>query len=184
TKIIGSHTLKFGGLWEYQGQNDFDQINVSGVPGGTNNQNGRFVFNDSRPGGSGLAIANATLGLYTTYAELGTRAYTPYRGNMFEFFGQDSWKLTPKLHLDYGLRYTVIQPYYSLWGNISVFDQASYNPAKAVRQDPATGNIIPGSGDIYNGLIIPGSSFPSAGKGRFPASTDPQFQRLFKGPKQ
>ena len=24
----GTHTIKFGGLWEYSGQNDFDQINV------------------------------------------------------------------------------------------------------------------------------------------------------------
>ena len=121
------------------GQNDFDQINVSGVPGGTNNQNGRFVFNDSRPGGSGLAIANAALGLYTTYAELGTRAYTPYRGSMFEFFAQDGWKVNAKLHLDYGVRYSIIQPYKSLWGNMSVFDIASYDPAKRVVQDPVTG---------------------------------------------
>ncbi|MCZ2150998.1 MAG: TonB-dependent receptor, partial [Bryobacterales bacterium] len=179
----GSHTIKFGGVWEYQGQNDFDQINVSGVPGGTNNQNGRFVFTDGRPGGSGLAIGNAALGLFDTYAELGTRSYTPYRGNMFEFFGQDSWKVTSKLHIDYGLRYTVIQPYYSLWRNMSVFDVASYNPANAVRQDPKTGYILPGSGDVYNGLIIPGDGFTAAARGRFPASTDPQYTRLFKGDK-
>ena len=43
--------------FERAGQNDFDQINVSGVPGGTNNQNGRFIFNDTRPGGSGRARA-------------------------------------------------------------------------------------------------------------------------------
>src|SRR5260370_509066 len=111
----GSHTIKFGGLWEYQGQNDFDQINVdNNIPGATNNQNGRFVFTDSRPGGSGLAIANAALGLFDTYSELGTRSQTPYRGNMFEFFAQDGWKATRKLHLDYGIRYTVIQPYFSL----------------------------------------------------------------------
>jgi hypothetical protein len=179
----GNHTIKFGGVWEYQGQNDFDQINVSGVPGGTNNQNGRFVFTDGRPGGSGLAIGNAALGLFDTYAELGTRSYTPYRGNMFEFFGQDSWKVTSKLHIDYGLRYTVIQPYYSLWRNMSVFDVASYNPANAVQQDPKTGYILPGTGDIYNGLIIPGDGFTAAAKGRFPASTDPQYTRLFKGGK-
>lgn len=184
TKIIGGHSIKFGGLWEYSGENDFDQINVAGVPGGTNNQNGRFVFNDSRPGGTGLGIANAALGLYTTYAELGTRAYTPYRGNMWELFAQDSWKVTSKLHLDYGLRYTVIQPFFSLWRNMSVFDVASYDRSKAVQLDPKTGYIIPGSGDIYNGLIIPGSGFTSAAKGRFPASTDPQYQRLFKGSKQ
>jgi hypothetical protein len=44
--------FKFGALFERSGQNDFDQINVSGVPGGTNNQNGRFEFNDVRPGGA------------------------------------------------------------------------------------------------------------------------------------
>ena len=184
TKIKGSHTFKAGALWERQGQNDFDQINVAGVPGGTNNQNGRFVFNDSRTEGSNLAIANAALGLYTTYAELGTRAYTPYRGNMFEFFAQDSWKVNSKLHLDYGVRYTIIHPYYSLWGNMSVFDTASYDPSKAVKLDPKTGYVIPGTGDIYNGLIIPGSGFTNAGKGRFPASTDPQYTRLFKGDRQ
>lgn len=183
TWINGNHTIKFGGIWEYQGQNDFDQINVNGVPGGTNNQNGRFVFSDARLGGSGLAIANAALGLYDTYAELGTRSYTPYRGSMWEGFIQDGWKATSKLHLDFGLRYTVIQPYYSLWRNMSVFDIPSYNPASAVRQDPVTGYIVPGSGDIYNGLIIPGSGFTDAAIGRFPASTDPQYQRLFKGDK-
>src|SRR5687768_14467805 len=46
TKIWGSHTLKVGGVFERSGQNDFDQINVTGVPGGTNNQNGRFIFTD------------------------------------------------------------------------------------------------------------------------------------------
>jgi hypothetical protein len=179
----GSHTFKFGGLWEYSGQNDFDQINVSGVPGGTNNQNGRFVFTDGRPNGSGLAISNVALGLFDTYAELGTRSYTPYRGSMWEFFAQDGWKVTQKLKLEYGVRYSVMQPYYSLWRNMSVFDPASYDPAKAVQQDPKTGYIIGSTGNIYNGLIIPGDGFTDAAKGRFPASTDPQFQGLFKGDK-
>ena len=96
---------------------------------------------------------------------------------------QDGWKATQKLHIDYGVRYSVMQPYFSLWRNMSVFDVASYDPAKAVRQDPRTGYIIPGSGDIYNGLIIPGSGFTEAAIGRFPASTDPDVQRLFKGGK-
>ena len=65
-----------------QGQNDFDQINVyNGVPGGTNNQNGRFVFTDGR-GGVGPCYFERRLGLFDTYAELGTRSYTPYRGNV------------------------------------------------------------------------------------------------------
>ena len=87
--INGNHTFKFGFLFECAGQNDFDQINVQGVPGGTNNQNGRFEFRDSRPGGSGTAIADAALGLFNNYAELGNRSYTPYRGHMWELFAQD-----------------------------------------------------------------------------------------------
>ena len=84
TKTTGAHTLKFGVRWERAGQNDFDQINVAGVPGGTNNQNGRFVFTDGRSDATGLAVANAALGLFSTYAEIGPRAYTPYRSHMFE----------------------------------------------------------------------------------------------------
>ncbi len=109
TKMSGDHTFKFGALFERSGQNDFDQINVTGVPGGTNNQNGRFSFTDNRGQGvpsTGLAIANAATGLFSTYAEIGQRAFTIYRSNMFEWFVQDSWKVTPKLRLELGLRHT------------------------------------------------------------------------------
>jgi hypothetical protein len=182
TWIRQTHTFKFGGYLERAGQNDFDQINVQGVPGGTNNQNGRFVFNNSRPGGTGLSIANAALGLYDTYAELGNRSYTPYRGHMIEFFAQDSWKATQKLRVEYGVRFSRIQPYYSLWRNMTVFDPASYDFSKAPVVDPATGFVV--SGDQYNGLIIPGSGWPDEAKGRIPIADSGQFDRLFKGSKE
>jgi len=183
TKIKGNHTLKFGALFERAGQNDFDQINVNGVPGGTNNQNGRFVFDNTRAGGTttGLAISNAAMGLFSTYAELGTRAYTPYRGHMFEWFVQDSWKIRPNLRLEYGLRQSIIQPYYSLWRNIAVFDQGFYDPSKAVTQDPRTGYILGTTGDRYNGIVFPGDGFPDSAKGRFPISTSGEYDRLFRG---
>lgn len=181
TKVWGSHSIKFGFLFERAGQNDFDQINVQGVPGGTNNQNGRFEFRDTTPGGTGLSIANAALGLFDTYAELGNRSYTPYRGQMYEWFVQDSWKATTKLHIDYGLRQSIIQPYYSLWRNMSVFDPSLYDPTKAVQVDPKTGNPIPGTGDQYNGLVIPGDGFPGAAKGRVPVADSGAFDRLFRG---
>lgn len=181
TKIAGNHTLKAGVLYEYLGENDFDQINISGVPGGTNNQNGRFVFSDSRPGGSGQAVADAALGLFNTYAEIGQRSYTPYRGKMYEFFLQDSWKVTPKLRVEYGFRESIIQPYSSLWGNMVVFDPAYYDKATAVKVDPKTGNPIANSGNPLNGAIIPGySQLPSAGVGRVPALANGQNSSLFK----
>jgi hypothetical protein len=184
SKIIGNHTIKFGAFYEHLGQNDFDQINVdSSIPGATNNQNGRFVFSDSRAAGStGVAVANAAMGLFNDYGELGPRNYTPYRGQTYEFFAQDSWRVNQKLKLEYGIRYTLMTPYfYSLWRNMSVFDPSRYDPAKAVVMDPRTGVIL--SGDQYNGVIIPGSGWPDAAKGRVPIATTGEFDRLFAGNK-
>lgn len=87
TKIIGSHTLNFGGLWEYSGENNFDQIDVSSTtPGATNNQNGQFIFtalHNNQPT-TGAAVANAALGLFDSYGRSvknRTRCFAPTRRN-------------------------------------------------------------------------------------------------------
>ncbi|MBS1790025.1 MAG: carboxypeptidase regulatory-like domain-containing protein [Acidobacteria bacterium] len=186
TNIRGNHTFKFGGYFERAGQNDFDQINVSGTPGGTNNQNGRFVFSNSTPNATGVAIGNVALGLFDTYAEIGKRSFTPYRGHMFEWFIQDSWKATPKLRIEYGIRHSIIQPYYSLWRNMVIFDPKFYDASKAVTQDPKTGFITSNPNDLiarYNGLVIPGNDWPDAAKGpgRVPIANTGEFDFLFRG---
>jgi hypothetical protein len=178
TWVKGNHTFKAGVLFERAGQNDRDQVNITGIPGGANNQNGGFTISDA---GTTPAIARLALGQFNTYAEIGPRDYTLSRGNMVEFFVQDGWKVTPKLRLEIGVRETILQPYYALWGNYDVFDARFYDPAKAVTIDPKTGLIVPGSGDIYNGIVIPGSSIPSSGIGRFPNSTDPILKTLLHG---
>src|SRR5882724_1488893 len=183
TWIKGRHAFKFGFLFERAGENDNDEINVNACPTCTNNQNGQFFFGNTRSGQptSGLAVANAALGLFNTYSELGQRAYTVFRSHMYEAFVQDSWKFNTKLTLDYGVRYTVIVPYSALWRNMAVFDPSLYDPAKAVQIDQKTGAVITGSGDRYNGLVIPGSGWPSSAKGRFPEATSGTFDFLFRG---
>jgi hypothetical protein len=164
TKVWGNHTIKAGFYFERSGENDGDQINVSTVPGGSNNQNGTFVFSDARTGLGGTAgagIANAALGLADSYTEIGQRAYTIYRGFLYEWFAQDSWKVSPKLTVNYGVRETITVPYKALWGNQIFFDPALYNPAQAPKINPATGNVIVGSGNQYDGMVIPGNAWPS-----------------------
>ena len=178
TKVLDNHTIKFGARFDRQGQNDFDQINVSGVPGGTNNQNGRFAFSDNTL--SGLGIANAAFGRATTYAEIGQRAYTPYRSHSFEWFFQDSWRATSKLSVEIGLRHTIVQPYYySLWRNMAVFDVNSYDPNSPIVIDPKTGNIL--SGNRYNGVRIPGDGWTDAAYGRVGIADTGEFDHLFTG---
>jgi hypothetical protein len=188
TWIKGAHTMKFGFYFERSGENDNDEINVSACPTCTNNQNGQFQFTDTRSGfpNTGNAIANAALGLFDSYSELGQRAYTPFRGSSYEPYAQDSWKVNSKLTLNYGVRYTVIVPYQAPWRNMIVFDPTLYDPSKAVTvipTGPTAGQIIVGNGDRYNGMVIPGSSFPSSAKGRFPEATDPSLTYLFRGGK-
>ncbi len=172
TKVWGNHTLKFGVFYEYTGENDGDQINVSTVPGGANNQNGNFSFSDSGTGAtSGVSIANLALGYADSYTEIGPRALTIWRRPMYEEFVQDSWKVNPKLHLDYGVRMSTVIGFHPLWGNADYFNGALYNPAQAVSLN-AAGNVILGTGNPYNGMVIPGlSSFPSSALGRVGAAS-------------
>jgi carboxypeptidase family protein len=189
TWIRGNHTLKFGALFEHQGENDNDEINVQACPTCTNNQNGQFLFTDNQAGGTGVAAANAAFGLFNTYSEIGHRAYTIFRANMWEGFAQDSWKYNPKLSLTYGVRYSVIVPYHATWGNMIVFDPRFYNPSIAVTvcgtkaQCPGSSpGLITGSPTIdqlYNGMVIPGSGFPTSANGRVPEATSGLYKDLF-----
>src|SRR5260370_28312018 len=101
---------------------------------------------------------------------------------MYESFAQDSWKISPQLTVNYGFRYTVNVPYSALWRNMAVFDPSLYDPSKAVTIDKVTGAGIPGSGGKYNGLVIPGSGWPSSAKGRVPAATAGTLHSLFPRP--
>jgi hypothetical protein len=183
TKVWGNHTLKFGFQWEYAGENNYDQISVDNTrPGTTNNQNGLFTFTDTRGSGptSKAAIANTALGLFDTYGEIGQRSYTLFRGSTYSMYGQDQWRVNPKLVLEYGLRYDIMNPYHALWGNQAFFSPKDYNPALAPTVNPTTGFLT--GGDNYNGVVIPGSGFPDKAKGHVPDSIlNGTYQRLFRG---
>ena len=177
TKIYSRHTVKFGVFVERSGQNDFIQGTTAG-PGTTNNQNGDFSFSDSggHPLTSSLALGNVLLGYFDSYSEFGTKAYTPYAATSVDFFAQDSWKVTPKLTFEYGIRYSLWPPWSSRWGNISMFHPDFYDPKNAAVIDRAQGFVV--SGDRYNGIVLPGTSVPSAEGGRVAAFRSKEFDRL------
>ncbi len=100
-----------------------------------------------------------------------------YRYWNIEGFIEDTWKITPRLTLDYGLRVSWYQPQYDSSLQASTFVLSAWDPAKAPRlyvptlvsgkrmaYDAATnttlpaydiGLEVPGSGDPFNG-ILPG----------------------------
>jgi hypothetical protein len=121
TVIRGRHTLKFGG--------DFNLIQLRSAKaqifeldfGGDVNFGGlaasTFGFPDSvagiaLPGSTGLQSYG--LGIPTTYIQGIGNSNQPFDNIPIGFFGQDSWKISRKLTMNYGLRYDVeISPLFS-----------------------------------------------------------------------
>ena len=178
TLLRGRHTLKAGVLVEYSGEDDFDQINVNTVGNFTNNQNGRFVFNNSAAGANstGTGVANATLGLFNSYSEIGRRALTKWRSVSTDIFLQDTWRPTNELTVEGGLRWAFWPPWYALQNNAASFNPAYYNYGNQAVINPTTGLIV--SGPRYNGIVLPGEGFPSSASD-LPEYNDPTVNALF-----
>jgi hypothetical protein len=176
TYVRGRHTFKAGLVMEYSGEDDFDQINVNSIPGGTNNQNGQFAFRNSGTARTGVGMADMALGVFTDYAELGERAFTKWRALATDVFVQDSWKPTAKLTLEGGVRWVVWPPWYSTTNNIANFDPRYYDPAKA--PTIVAGRLI--GGDRYNGIVLAGDGFENEGSD-LTVAQDPKVLGLFRG---
>ena len=173
TWILNSgHTLKFGAFVGRDTQINADQIAF--------NQNGWFTFRDAgNPATTGNAIANAALGNFDTYFEIGSAADTHVRSNAYELFAQDTWKVRPNLTLELGIRYSYFAPWTAKWNDISNFDPRYFTTAARAVLDPRTGAII--GGDPYNGIVQGGTSYPDSAKGRALGASVPNVQRLFRG---
>lgn len=177
TKVVSSHTLKWGVFLERSGQNDQIHATTASAPA-TNNQNGAFRFFDTgHPQATGLAMANALLGHFNDYSEFGAKPMTPFVGTAFDWFVQDSWKASPKLTLEAGVRHSIWQPWHSRWNTISMFHPGFYDPAQAPTVDRAGGFIV--SGNRYNGVVLPGDGPLESAVSRFPFLRD--FTHLYHG---
>lgn len=119
TKVWGKHTSKFGVFWQ----------NGRYVQHPIGNQfNGTFKFdvNTSDSNDAGYAYANALLGNYQSYNEGNRTVYAP-KWKILEWYAQDNWKLTPKLTLDYGMRFSYDFPYSLDLGAGASFVPSRYN---------------------------------------------------------
>jgi hypothetical protein len=179
TWVKDRHTFKGGLVIEHSGEDDFDQINVQPIPGSTNNQNGRFEFtNTTSAGHTGLGMADAAIGIFTNYAEIGQRAKTDWRSTSMDLFIQDSWRPLSNLTIEGGVRYVLWPPWYAQLNNAATFDPARYSTANQAVIDPATGRIL--SGPRYNGIVLPGDGFPDEASG-LAVYNDPAVNALFVG---
>ena len=178
TKIAGNHTFKAGVSIEKSGMNDQIQLSFATAPA-TVNQNGSFRFFDTRAGGTGHSVANTLLGLFDDYTEFGEKPFTRWQAMAYDAFVQDSWKVRRDVTLELGVRYSLWQPWGAENNEIASFDTAFYDPSRAVTINPAAGFIVPGSGDPFNGIVIPGDGPSAETLAKFPQLAS--LQHLYRG---
>jgi hypothetical protein len=114
---------------------------------------------------TGLAFADALLGNFRTYREASADPVGFFRFSSLEGFVTDSFKVHRKLSLEFGVRWQRNLPTYTQANNITNFVPALYDKSKAVSVTPG-GLIVPGSGNIYNGLVRAGDGVPEEEMGR------------------
>jgi len=127
TKIIGTHSLKFGGQFHY------DQINDRNFFG----ENGDFTFDGSE---SGSDVVDFFLGAPAQFIQASEQildSRTKYMG----LFGQDSWRVTPNLTFNYGLRWEFSQPWYDTGNKIETLIPGEQS---IVFPGAPTGYLVPG----------------------------------------
>ena len=175
TKIIGKHTVKFGGDVRRQRFDQFLFFNVSGQytflsdanlcsPLNSNPMCDSPITNDV---GFSDAYPDYFIGTPSSYTQ-GAAQGENLRNTSLYLFAQDSFKLKSNLTLNYGLRWELNTPYYDLGNRVQTF-----RPGQATTQYPcwlsqenasalglAPGDCGQGSGSnnavFPLGLVFPG----------------------------
>jgi Carboxypeptidase regulatory-like domain/TonB dependent receptor len=137
TWIKGRHQYKFGGGYQY------DQINVlQGIA-----TNGFFVF-ATFPVNN--AFASFMFGQPVVFLQGGGNFYRALRGQSFNLYAQDTWKVSSRLTVNYGLRYEVPSPYTEIHNY-----QNLWIPGRQSEVFPTApaGLVYPGDPGVPSGLI-------------------------------
>jgi hypothetical protein len=168
TKVMGKHVIK-GGVYLQRSRKN--QTSFS-------DNNGSYNWGDTtaNPYDTGYGYSNMLYGVYQTFDQSSAYINGQYRYWNIEEFIQDTWKITPRLTFDYGLRGSWYQPQYDASLEASTFVLANYIPSQAPKLftpaiNPSTnqraaydslngqyysvadiGLEIPNSGNPYDGI--------------------------------
>ena len=132
SKVWRTHTSKFGFYWE----------RTWNEQPGNGAVNGSMAFASWGSGSTGNAYADMLVGQPAQYSELNFDVVPAFRYLSEEFYGTDSWKISRRVTLDYGLRVSHLGP----WVDTTGYGFGAWYP-----------NLYAaGQGGSVNGALFPG----------------------------
>jgi len=136
----GKHNMKFGG-----GYNRYTKNQVIGK-----DSEGDYSFNDGWNASAGTPTGVLTgdsyldflLGLSTSFSQSNANPENNYVNNNISVFGMDNWRITPRLSVQYGIRYDAMPHVWERHNQVSNFEPSLYQPALAAQFDPTSGAFL------------------------------------------
>lgn len=141
SKVLGKHALKAGFLVHREWKSQAANYNIQGS----------FTFNGSY---TGDGFADLLLGRAFSFSEVNKVQMPNVIRHTVEPYVADQWKVTPRLTLDIGVRFSYFGIPTEENGNFRAFVPSLYNPAQAPVVLPS-GTLEAGTGNLLNGLVDP-----------------------------
>ncbi|HEV2445915.1 MAG TPA: TonB-dependent receptor, partial [Candidatus Sulfopaludibacter sp.] len=130
SNVRGNHSLKLGAEWRLDSWTDRNSRGAQGILNFSPNETGLPYLQTSNVGGGtvGFGYASFLLGLADT-ASVNAVQDPQWRKQAWSLYLQDTWKVTPKLTLDYGLRWDWQSEGHEIHYRTSMFGPTISKPA-------------------------------------------------------
>src|SRR5262249_25205487 len=89
-----------------------------------------FGTDNGNPLDTGYPISNLLAGSIQSYGQDNVKQINHARSYEYEWYLQDSWKVSRRLSLDYGMRFQIVPQLYSARATLGLFDAAASSAAK------------------------------------------------------
>ena len=167
SRLIGTHSLKFGAAYHFSGIEQISQ----------NVENGYFQFNAALE--TGVDFADFLIGAPGGFVQ-GQAPTANTRSFYLGAFAQDSWRARPNLTLNYGVRWDVITPW---WEQHNEIETLKLGEQSVVFPNSPTGWVFPGDPGIPKTIapIRYGNFSPRVGLAYSPSAASGLLNKLFGG---
>jgi hypothetical protein len=138
SKVMGRHTMRFGGLYSRNYKAEQAANAEFGILGGAVGYNGnKGIANSTLYGIADLELVNMALEWSETQNIFKVRNVW----HDVEFYATDNWRITPRLTVEYGIRWSFLPPPYLSDDKYSLFNPIAYSTDPTVINSPCNGLI-------------------------------------------